>query len=198
MIGIHEVWKKSLEHLWPIQCVEHDLIVSRSGDYTACFKVLPPETGAQSTAELQTHHQAWVKAIKLLPKQTILYKQDWFVEQKWRADFEKSEASSLTRGSDLHFNERPCLEHEGYLFITRKAVDRKLASSLFSTLTRRSIVPQCTINHKAVIAFIDAVARFKSVLEGSGCMQLQTLGKRDLQFTYCCWLAGEILQADRG
>ncbi len=37
-----------------------------------------------SADELEAFYQAWLKAIKVMPAGTILYKQDWFVEAQVR------------------------------------------------------------------------------------------------------------------
>lgn len=66
-----------MEDILPIMGVEHHCILSKQGDITVVFKVELPELFTLSNEEYEAFHQAWVKAIKVLPKYSIFHKQDW-------------------------------------------------------------------------------------------------------------------------
>lgn len=72
------------------------------------------------------------------------YKQDWFTEEKYKADFLKEDNSFLSRSSERFFNERPYLNHECFIMLTKKPANRKASSSVFSSLLKRTIVPEET------------------------------------------------------
>ncbi len=78
---------KSVAEVLPVYGVEHDAILSKMGDITIGFQVELPEIFTLSTQDFEAFHQAWVKAIKVLPVHSILHKQDWFVEAAFRSDF---------------------------------------------------------------------------------------------------------------
>ena len=78
---------KSAEQIFPIYKVEHDTLVSVHGDLTIAYEARLPELFTLSNDEYIAFHQTWVKAIKLLPKHSIFHKQDWFVEDQYRAQF---------------------------------------------------------------------------------------------------------------
>lgn len=167
--------------------IEHDCILSRQGDITIAFKAELPEIFSLSNHEYEAFHQTWVKAIKLLPKYTVLHKQDWFLDKKFKPDFENTgkadghnDISFLTRSSDRFFNERPYLEHSCYILITKKPANRKPSSSMFSSLLRRTIVPEQTINPQALQDFLDNVGQFRRILEDSGFVSLKRLLANDL------------------
>ncbi|HEX8333448.1 MAG TPA: DUF3875 domain-containing protein, partial [Segetibacter sp.] len=138
--------EKWIDDLLPLLGIEHDCILSKQGDITIGFKVQLPELFTLSDKEYEAFHQAWIKAIKVLPRYSVFHKQDWFVDAKYQADFLKEDKSFLTRSSERFFNERPFLRHECYIFLSKKPIGRKASSSLFSNLLRKSIVPEQTLN----------------------------------------------------
>ena len=72
--------EKKLADTLPIMDVQNDCILSKQGDVTIAYKVDLPELFTLSDQEYEAFHQSWLKAIKVLPKHSILYKQDWFLE----------------------------------------------------------------------------------------------------------------------
>jgi len=65
---------KSAEQVFPIYKVEHDTLVSMQGELTIGFELTLPELFTLSNDEYLAFHQTWVKAIKLLPKNSIFHK----------------------------------------------------------------------------------------------------------------------------
>lgn len=167
--------EKMLEDILPIMDVQHDCILSKNGDVTIVFKAELPEIFTLSDQEYEAFHQAWVKAIKILPKFTILHKQDWFLESSFSPDFAQDDTSFLSRSSDRFFNERPFLEHSCYIMITKKPASRKNASSLFSNLLKKSIVPEETLSKQALQDFVDSTGQFRRIMEDSGFVSLHRM-----------------------
>lgn len=172
--------EKKLADILPIMEIQNDCIVSKLGDVTIAFKVELPELFTLSDQEYEAFHQSWLKAIKVLPKHSILYKQDWFLEKGHTPDFTKDDTSFLTRSSERFFNERPFLEHSCYIFLTKKPEGRKPSSSLFSTLLRRSLVPVATLNPTVVQDFLDAAGQFQRIMEDSGFVAFNRLKDEQL------------------
>src|ERR1043165_6411900 len=98
--------EKQLHEILPILGVEHDRILSKQGDITIVFRAELPEIFTLSDQEYEAFHQAWVKAIKVLPKFTVFHKQDWFIDSKYKLAFAKDDVSFLTQSSERFFNER--------------------------------------------------------------------------------------------
>lgn len=171
---------KNLFDILPLYGVEHDAILSKMGDVTIAFKVELPELFTLSNDEYEAFHHSWIKAIKVLPVHSILYKQDWFTEAKYAADFTKEDNSFLSRSSERFFNERPYLNHECYIFLTKKPTNRKVSSSVFSSLLRRSIVPEETLQPKHYHDFMNHVGQFEKILSDSGFISLQRLSDSEL------------------
>src|SRR3546814_8786249 len=126
--------EKWLNDILPIWGVEHDCLLSKQGDITVAFKAELPEIFTLSDREYEAFHQAWVKAIKVLPKNSVFHKQDWFIDSRYKADFTKDDTSFLSRSSERFFNERPYLDHSCYIYLALKPAGRKLSSSMFSNL----------------------------------------------------------------
>ena len=80
---------ETLERKFPLLAVEHGCIVSKDADLTVAFEVLLPEIYTVTGDEYEAIHSAWVKAIRVLPDYSVVCKQDWFVEQTYRPDFDR-------------------------------------------------------------------------------------------------------------
>jgi conjugation system TraG family ATPase len=173
--------EKRIENVLPVMAVEHDCIVSKQGDITVVFKAELPEIFTLSDQEYEAFHQWWIKAVKVLPKFCVFHKQDWFLEQHYRADFTSDDSSFLTRSSERFFNERPFLDHSCYIMLTKKPSGRKSSSSLFSNLLRSSIVPEETLNKQLLQDFIDSAGQFKRIMEDSGFVKLTRLKNNELK-----------------
>mgnify|MGYP003679784055 CR=1 FL=1 len=79
--------ERLLEKHFPILSIEQDCILSKMGDITVAYQAILPEIFTLSDRDYEAFHQAWIKAIKTLPKNCILHKQDWFTESSIPATF---------------------------------------------------------------------------------------------------------------
>ncbi|MDQ8051922.1 MAG: TraG family conjugative transposon ATPase [Pedobacter sp.] len=187
------------KEMMPIAGVEHSCILSRQGDITVGFTVTLPEIFTLSDREYEAYHQSWVKAIKLLPSHTVFHKQDWFVEGSFSADFSAAGDSFLSRSSERFFNERECLEHGCYIFLTKKPLGRKVSNSAYSNVLRKTLAPAQATNKVLADEFLDTVGQFCRVMEDSGFVKLERLGNDGLAGTAnvpgviekYCFLLGE-------
>lgn len=166
----------------PIYKVENSAILSMHGDVTIAYKVELPEIFTLSERDYEAYHQTWVKAIKLLPQHSIFLKQDWFTETKYKASY-TSDRSFLSRSSEMFFNERPFLAHECYIFLTQKPKERKLSSSVYCNILRKSIVPSQTISVSLFKDFLDSAGQFQRILTDSGFIGLKRLSDDELAGT---------------
>jgi conjugation system TraG family ATPase len=172
--------KKELKDILPLMGIEHDSILSKQGDVTIAYQAELPELFTLSDNDYEALHQALIKAIKILSRHTIFHKQDWFTEAKYAADFTKEDKSFLTRSSERFFHERPYLDHQCYIMITRKPAGRKAGSSIFSNLLRRSIVPEETLKPQLLQDFLDSTGQFERIVQDSGFIRLTRLKDKDL------------------
>jgi conjugation system TraG family ATPase len=172
--------EKELKDMLPIMGVEHDCILSFQGDVTVVYELILPELFTLSDSDYEALHQAWVKAIKVLPKQSVLHKQDWFTEATYQGNFLKEETSFLSHASERFFQERPYLEHRCYLMLTKKPGGRKPSTSLFSSLLKRSIVPGETLSKQSVQEFLDSCSQLERILSDSGFVQLKRMKEEEL------------------
>ncbi|UCS95210.1 TraG family conjugative transposon ATPase [Echinicola marina] len=172
--------EKVLDDMLPIMDVEHDCILSKQGDVTVAFKADLPEVFTLSDQEYEAFHQAWVKAIKVLPKFSVLHKQDWFLQSSHQPDFTKEDTSFLSRASERFFNERPFLDHSCYILLTKKPGNRKTATSMYSSLLRKSMVPEETLKPSLLQDFLDSTGQFRRIMEDSGFVKLTRLKENDL------------------
>ncbi len=166
---------KNLNEILPVYAIENNAILSKMGDVTVVFDVQLPELFTMSNDEYEAFHHAWIKAIKVLPVNSVLHKQDWFTEAKYKPSFIQEDNSFLTRSSDRFFNERPYLDHRCYIMLTKKPANRKLGSSIFSSLLRRTIVPEETLQPKHFHDFMNHVGQFQKILSDSGFVTMKIM-----------------------
>lgn len=172
--------EKLLDDILPVMSVEHDVILSKQGDITIGFACELPELFTLSDKDYEVFHQAWIKATKVLPKHSVFHKQDWFIDSRYKADFSSVDQSFLSRSSERFFNERPYLNHECFIFLTKKPNGRKPSSSVFSNLIRRYIVPEQALKPQMLQDFLDCCGQFEHILEDSGFIKLIRLKNEEL------------------
>ena len=63
-----------LEDRFPILAVENNCIVSKDADITVAFEVELPELYTVTAAEYEAIHGTWIKAMKVLPNYSIVYR----------------------------------------------------------------------------------------------------------------------------
>jgi hypothetical protein len=142
--------EKELKDILPIMGVEHDCILSRQGEFTVVFKVAQPEVFTLSDEDYENLHQAWVRAIKVLPKNSVLHKQDWFIKKRYETGEKNKAGSFLNESSKRYFSGRPYLQHESFIYLTKKPAGRRPSSSVFSNLLRPSLVPGDVLRPQAL------------------------------------------------
>ena len=89
----------TLENKFPLLAVEGGCIVSKDADVTVAFRVELPELFTATSQEYGTIHSTWNKAVRVLPHFSIVHKQDFFTEEKYRPDTGKKELSFLSEVS---------------------------------------------------------------------------------------------------
>lgn len=172
-----------IEKIMPLYKVQHDAILSANGDITIAFEACLPDIFTLSDRDYEAYHQAFVKAIKVLPKSSIFHKQDWFTEAAFRADFDKAGKSFLSRSSEKFFNERPFLAHRCYIFLTKKPEGRRVSSSVYSNILRKSIVPEHTVNPVLFKGFRDSAGQLERILTDSGFVTMRRMKDNELAGT---------------
>jgi conjugation system TraG family ATPase len=173
--------EKWLVDLLPVMAVEHDCIVSKSGDITVAYEVELPEVFCLSSDDYEALHQVMVKAIKVLPKDSVFFKQDWYLKKKYKPVVDETKESSfLTSSSERFFSERPYLSHTCYIMLTKKPSGRRVSTSILSALLRPSAVPEQTINAHLLSEFLDKAGQFERILSDSGFFRLKRLANDEL------------------
>lgn len=169
--------------------VEENCIFSKWGDLTLAFEVTLPEiftlnARIENGVELGDYRElveTWNKAIGVLPPGSILHKQDWFVEERYKPNAKELPENYLDRSSELHFNERPYLYHTCYLYLTFSQGERTRTNVGLTSLIRNRIVPKRALNRNEIDKFMVAVLQLTSILESSRLIKCRRLSNDELQ-----------------
>lgn len=175
--------QKALSHIWPLFTIDQDCIISKNADITLVYKLELPALFSLSDKEYQNFHHSWIKAIKSLPFGTVFHKQDWFTKQLFKADFNPKHTSFLEHSSDLHFYERPFLQHHCYVMLTKKSPKTKWSNSNFSNLIRPNLVPKVILDPSWFTVFKQHCEQFKRILEDGGFVKITQVSEKDLLST---------------
>ena len=166
---------ETLERRFPLLSLENGCIVSKDADLTVAFEVELPELYTVTADEYEAMHSSWIKAVKVLPEHSVVCKQDWFVKETYHPKTDDGEQSFLTRSYELHFNERPYLNHKCYLFLTKTTRERSRRKSDFNTLCRGFLLPKEITDKDAAARFLEAVEQFERIMNDSGHIRLRRL-----------------------
>ncbi|QEC69281.1 TraG family conjugative transposon ATPase [Panacibacter ginsenosidivorans] len=173
--------ERTLEDILPIMGVEHDCILSKQGDITVAFEVTLPEIFTLSEEDYEAVHQALIKAIRVLPKQCIFHKQDWYTQDRYKS--QANGGGFLADSSQRYFNGRSYLHHSCFIYLTKKPANRRAVTSMYSGLLKKTIVPVETVQPQLLHDFLETVGQFERILKDSGFMQLRRLKDNELAGT---------------
>ncbi|MDF2191365.1 TraG family conjugative transposon ATPase [Paraflavitalea sp. CAU 1676] len=171
---------RQLEQVFPIWKIEKNCIISRQGDLTIAFELKLPELFTLSEEEYDVLHFAWLKAIRLLPPHSILHKQDWFLEARYRAKPTTEEKPFLTQASDRHFFERPYLEHSCYLYLTKRANLQKNLNPLTMFSNLKSPIPKGMLDARETNQFLEVTTQFAAILQDTGYIKVRRVKDEEL------------------
>ncbi|HEY4334963.1 MAG TPA: TraG family conjugative transposon ATPase [Puia sp.] len=172
--------ERTLNELFPIEEISERCIVTKTGEYSVAYELVKPEIFTLSREDYEARHQAWVKALRVLPPNSVVHAQDWYTESAFKADFEGADTSFLTRASEQFFNERPHLDHRAYLFLTKIPAGRARSGPVLSGLLRKSLVPEELLQPQSVQEFLDQAGQFGQILSDSGFIRLRRLSGDEL------------------
>ena len=169
----------------PILEIDDECILSKRGDVSVTYELYKPELFSLSEEDLATQHQAWTRAIGLLPYGVTLTLQDWYTQASYQANFEADNALQyLARSSDYHFHERPYLVHRCFCILSFRQNDtRKRNNSAFSSLLRRSLAPEVVINPARLVETKNHCDRFMLLLSANSSIRYRRLTGEELAGT---------------
>ncbi|WP_442795990.1 TraG family conjugative transposon ATPase [Pelobium manganitolerans] len=172
---------QTIEKYFPIKDIENDFIISKQGDFTVAFELQLPEIFTLSDEDYENMHQAWIRALKCLPRHCVVHKQDWFEPAESHIK-PKKHLSFLEDASQLHFAGRSYLKHTCRLFITKK-VSHQYSSSLASNLIKPTLVPKECLKPKTSEHFMQCINQMCAVLQDCKLISLKRLSTGDLKST---------------
>ena len=177
---------KLAEQIFPIARVEHGALVSVQGDVTVVYELRLPEVFTLSGAEYEHLHQAWVRAIRVLPAHSIFHKKDVFVRGEVGEGLGgddmvgAGQSGFLSEAAARHFAGRSYLKHRCYVLLTKKARDRKLASSAVTGLLKKRVSPRQLTDAELFPSFLEKTGQFERILLDSGLIDLRRLSEEEL------------------
>ena len=139
---------RKIEEVIPVLGFNGDVLVSDNLDLTIGLKLLLPEALSLSSEKIAMLHDTFHRAVNLLPANTLLHKQDFFLADKFRNDQNSDmnskpysyQTQSLTRSYLHHFEGRPFLRHECFLYKTFSGSDKKGGSESIGKTIKMDVI----------------------------------------------------------
>ncbi|MCQ2335596.1 MAG: TraG family conjugative transposon ATPase [Paludibacteraceae bacterium] len=162
-----KIKSKDIEKCLPLLCWEDGCLISKTADITVPFCLSMPQVYSLGKENFEQLHQTWVRALKCLPDNSIVHKQDWFFTDEFKADL-SSEKTFLSTASDNHFSGRKSIRHCCFLYLTKSSAKNISTTSQFSALCAGNLICEDVLNPAIIKSFSDCVSRFCGVLEENG------------------------------
>lgn len=159
--------QSNIEKRIPLQAWDNDMLVSKFADITIPYEILLPEIYSSGEQDFDKFHETWTRALRALPENTIVHKQDWFIENQFIPTAQKGK-TFLSLASDKHFTGRRYLQHRAFVYITLCPKRNMRTSSATSALCRGNIVPADMLSEEIISNFTDAAAQFMHILSENG------------------------------
>ena len=106
---------KPIEKCLPVLGFRGDILVSDNLDMSFGLKLRLPELLSCSSEQLYRLHDTFQRVVNLLPENTLLHKQDFFLAGRFS---ETTNRNSLEQSYLKQFEGRRCLEHRCYLYVS--------------------------------------------------------------------------------
>jgi len=150
--------KNGIVKVFPVYAVEQDLIISKFGDISLVFKIQMPQIYSLDKESMDQISIIFDKVIRSLPEDTVLQKQDYFFVSQLEDPIADG-SSMLARSDNSFYFEKPLLNHECYIIVTK---DSKSRVSITNT-------------QKAAKDFLNGIEEFVSAVN----ISLSFLAKED-------------------
>lgn len=180
---------EKLDNHLPIAEVAADLIVSKMGDITAALELTKPEIFTLSKIDYGLLHEAYVRALRWMPPDTVFLQQDVYWKDQYRSS-DKDGQSFLGQANEQFFNGRPRILHFSRIYLTLKPRGRQAVTTATSSLLRPTLVPPDVFDPHLISDFEDRVKQFSRILEDTGLLRLRRIPTTELCST--SQTAGEI------
>lgn len=169
---------RELADCFPLFGLDKVGMLSKMGDLTQGYRLELPALFTLDPTKAEELHALFLKAFRLLPIGTIVWKQDYFSKRQWTSDSEESKKTFLSKSSDTFFSGKPTWDQSCYLFFTFPSQDKPLRSSAFSNLFRSKWLGMHSIEHGVFKTQQALLSQIEHLLLSGG-VKLRKLNEED-------------------
>jgi len=179
----------SLLEVFPIYGYEAPFLIAKErGCYCIPLEIILPEIFTLTSKEYEQLNQLFATIISILGHDTLIHKQDLFLECHYAIDKKRIERDWFETEDELHFKNRPYLEHRCYLGLHRvpKKHYRSNPLTVNSYLAKTKIgafekpVPKDYCDSKALEQFRTKVLAVNTLINDSGIIESRLVDFEDL------------------
>ncbi|MEM6734573.1 MAG: TraG family conjugative transposon ATPase [Bacteroidota bacterium] len=99
----------------PILALEGNMIYASNGNVVLAFHLSLPEIHSLSETDFEELHATWFQALKSLPSETVIHKQDTYRKKTFDA-VKLPQTSFLEKATADHFQGRDYMKHQSHLY----------------------------------------------------------------------------------
>ena len=170
---------KDLFHVLPVMGVVDGCVISLRGDLTFCWEVTMPPCYSVTEAGYDEIVGSFESALKVLPKWSIVHRQDVYTRRTWKGSFG---GSFLSDCFNSHFDGREYLTHRQYLYLTfSDKASLMRSNSSTAAFGLRGNVPLPDVN--AINLAAAKAQEFITVVTGNGYMKARRLTNEEIEGT---------------
>lgn len=152
-----------------------DFVITKNGEYSVGFLVNNPEIYTLSYEDFENLHKTFKLALNLLPENTLVQKQDWFIEDNINMGSSLG-LDFIRKAQFLENNEKLIYKQLSFIYITMTNGEINYSNNI---LSRKGLVKSSHLERKEIEFFIQSVNRFITSLEESKYFKFKNLKKNN-------------------
>lgn len=106
-----------IDKIFPISCIEDDIIVNGAGDLTFGFAIKLPEIFTVTHSGQEQLHNNFIGAMRNLPVGSVVHSYNEYYTDEWKSEFSGNE-NYIQEKTLVFFDGRPVIRHRSFLFFT--------------------------------------------------------------------------------
>lgn len=165
------------DEILPLYLYEDGFLISKNTDITALYEVELPEVWTLSQDDYENQQNCWIRALKVLPDYTILHKQDFFIQKRYKS--KETSSGYLANGYAKHFEGRTFYEHKSYIYITLSCKENIKKDSTLSTICSGKIIAKDIIDEQKQNDFLNSILEVRNILASAG-IKLRKLSEAEV------------------
>jgi len=169
---------------------EKGAIISKSGILTLVFEIQYPEVYSLYSEDYESIHNEYFKALKNMPKNSFVHKQDIFLKKKYIPELK--ETSFINKAENKHFAGRFYLEHRCILSFSLANIEDLESSYFTNPIAYKEKISEKSLEQVSI--FIESVEGAVNIIKNVPNTSVTQMTEQEVKkyiFDYCNGFSGD-------